>query len=142
MNSSGKVRDNRPIIIARECSTDLRPSKGFLVGLAIVSQTMYANTMDHLDDFATLKAMGASDSTIRWFVLSQSVLIGLAGGLLGLLLTWPLTSLARQGLVSWIDTRWWLAAGGVAAGLAMCVVASLASVGRAVRVDPAEALRS
>src|SRR5205823_11804258 len=37
---------------------------GFLIGLVVVSQTVYANTMENIEEYATLKALGAS--TLLW----------------------------------------------------------------------------
>ncbi len=114
---------------------------GFAVGMAIVSQTLYASTMEALGEFATLKALGASDATIRWFVITQAIIVGIAGGAVGVTMTWPLVSLARAHLVAWVETPWWLVIAALVAGVAMCIGASLASVRQAVRVDPAAALR-
>lgn len=114
---------------------------GFAVGMAIVSQTLYASTMESLGEFATLKALGASNSTIRWFVITQAILVGIVGGIIGVSMTWPMVSLARQHLVAWVATPWWLVASALFGGVLMSVAASLASVRQAVRVDPVAALR-
>ncbi|MBI5409527.1 MAG: FtsX-like permease family protein [Nitrospirae bacterium] len=54
-----------------------------IVGGAIVGQTIYANTMEHLKEFGTLKALGAKNSDIYKVIFSQvsiSAVIGFAAG--------------------------------------------------------------
>lgn len=56
---------------------------GLIVGGAIVGQTVYANTMEHLREFGTLKALGAKNKDIYTVILSQvglSAVIGYAAG--------------------------------------------------------------
>lgn len=36
---------------------------GLLVGIVVVAQTLYAATIDHISEFGTLKAMGATNGT-------------------------------------------------------------------------------
>ena len=38
---------------------------GIIVGVVIVAQTLYASTKDHLNEFATLRALGASAGYIH-----------------------------------------------------------------------------
>jgi putative ABC transport system permease protein len=114
---------------------------GFAVGLVITSQTMYANTMEQIDEFATLKAIGAENDTVARLVLCQATLVGAAGASIGTLVTWPLVTLAREYLVAWIATPWWLRAAAPLAGVLMCCLGSLASVRRVIAVDPVTILR-
>jgi len=52
---------------------------GFLVGTAIASQTLYLFTVENLKQFATLKAMGASNGRIVVMILLQALVVGLVG---------------------------------------------------------------
>jgi putative ABC transport system permease protein len=114
---------------------------GFLVGLVIVSQNIYATTMENIEEFATLKAMGASRTYIQRVVMTQALLSGIVGSSLGLAATFPLVN-AVKGTVPWIYTPWWLPAGMIGIGLLMCLTASLISVRKAVSVDPAKVFRA
>ncbi len=114
---------------------------GFVVGLAVVSQTLFASTMEALPEFATLRAIGASRTTLCGFVMTQAAVIGIAGGLLGLALTWPLAGAARSYLVPWVHLEWWLATLAFLAGVLMCAAASVVSIRRAIGVDPASVFR-
>jgi putative ABC transport system permease protein len=114
---------------------------GFLVGLAVSSQAIYAVTMENIEEFATLKAIGASDSFVRRIIITQALICGAAGYALGVLLTGPAIRGAESS-IAWILTPWWLPAGALLPTLAMCVLASVVSVRSALRVEPARVFRA
>jgi putative ABC transport system permease protein len=58
-----------------------------LIGGAIVGQTIYAGTMEHLRDYGTLKAMGAQNRDINLMILAQAAASALMGFVIGALLT-------------------------------------------------------
>jgi putative ABC transport system permease protein len=114
---------------------------GFIVGLVIVSQTIYATTMENLEEFATLKALGAS----RWFVcrvvLAQALLSGLAGCALGIAAAGGAVK-AAGGAIPWIYTPPWLPPGMIVISALMCGLASLMSVRKALGVEPGRVFRA
>ena len=112
----------------------------FLIGLVVVSQTIYATTMEHLDEFATLKALGASQRFVINVVLNQSLACCIAGCVLGLLVTIPMVAFARRA-VAWIYTPWWLMLVVLLPSLLMCVLASIISIRTALSVEPAKVFR-
>jgi putative ABC transport system permease protein len=114
---------------------------GFFVGLTVVSQAIYSTTMEHIEEFATLKALGATSGYIVRVIISQAMLSGLAGYLLGVLITNPMIRAARPH-IPWISTPWWLPAGVFLPALAMCVLASILSVKAAITVEPAKVFRA
>ena len=114
---------------------------GFLVGLVIVSQTIYSTTMDNLEEFATLKAMGASRRYVQGVVLTQAMASGAIGSVVGLAVTFPLLKLARQS-IAWIHTPWWLPVGMILVSLTMCGLASVISIRKAVSVEPGRVFRA
>jgi putative ABC transport system permease protein len=65
---------------------------GLMVGGAIVGQTIYAYTMEHLHEFGTLKAMGAKNRDIYIVILSQAAI----SGILGFAIASAMTLLMRQ----------------------------------------------
>src|SRR5256885_11618636 len=69
---------------------------GFLIGLVVVSQTIYANTMENIEEYATLKALGASQSFVARIVLSQALICGVLGSVLGLLAVIPSISRSEE----------------------------------------------
>jgi putative ABC transport system permease protein len=114
---------------------------GFLIGLVVVSQTIYANTMENIEEYATLKALGASRLFVARIVLIQSLICGVAGSILGLLAVAPAMNYTRT-LIPWIHTPWWLPGIMVGLSLLMCSLASVASVRIALTVDPGRVFRA
>ena len=114
---------------------------GFLIGLVIVSQTIYANTMENIEEYATLKALGASRIFVARIVLAQALVCGGVGSLLGLIAVIPSIGYAKS-LIPWIYAPWWLPGAMVVPGLAMCSMASIASVRSALNVEPGRVFRA
>lgn len=109
---------------------------GFVVGLVIVGQTMYASTVERLREFATLKALGATNAGVCVLLWTQAAIIAAAGwaaGGAGAMLAKG--ALADKPIAVHFDAP--LLAAMLAATLAMCLGASLLSVVRVLRVDPA-----
>src|SRR5262249_34556275 len=52
---------------------------GFIVGLAISSQTFYSFVLENLRNLGALKAMGASDGVLARMVMLQTLTVGLLG---------------------------------------------------------------
>jgi len=113
----------------------------FIVGTAIVSQTTYAATMENIEEFATLKAMGATRGYIQGVVLHQALLTGITGSLVGLAASLPLVHGAR-GTVPWITTPWWLPLIIIGLCLVMACLAAVISIRKAVQVEPAKVFRA
>lgn len=67
-----------------------------LIGGAIVGQTIYAGTIEHLRDYGTLKAMGAKNSDINLVILTQAAVSAMLGFAIGVLVTLA----SRHGIVS------------------------------------------
>jgi putative ABC transport system permease protein len=114
---------------------------GFIIGTVIVSQQIYATTMENIDEFATLKAMGAS----RWFIVrvlvAQATICGVVGCAVGVAAALPLVERAQQ-FIAWIYTPWWLPAAMVPPSLLMCALAAIVSVRAALSVDPGRVFRA
>jgi putative ABC transport system permease protein len=114
---------------------------GFLIGLVVVSQTIYANTMENIEEYATLKALGASQAFVARIVLAQALICGVVGSVLGLLAVIPSIEYAKS-LIPWIYAPWWLPAMMVVPSLLMCLLASLVSVRSALTVEPGRVFRA
>jgi putative ABC transport system permease protein len=58
-----------------------------IIGGAIVGQTIYAGTMEHLRDYGTLKAMGARNRDINLVIFSQASTSAVIGYAMGVIIT-------------------------------------------------------
>ncbi|MBD3883734.1 FtsX-like permease family protein [Phormidium tenue FACHB-886] len=52
---------------------------GFIVGIIIVYQVLYADINDHLSEYATLKAMGYADRTLLYVILQEAIVLAVLG---------------------------------------------------------------
>ena len=113
----------------------------FLIGLVLVSQTVYATTLERLEEFATLKAIGASRGFIVNVVMTQAFAFGVVGSAVGVISAVPIIQIARK-VVAWIYMPLWLVAGVLLPAFAMCILASLLSIRAALSVEPARVFRA
>ncbi len=118
----------------------LAAALGFVVGMVIVAQTLYATTMDHLAEFATLKAMGAPDAYITRILMLQACISAGLGYGLGIIICLLIVETRRYGDAA-IILPWPLALGIFALTLCMCMAASLISIRKVMRIDPAVVFR-
>ncbi|AXQ31704.1 ABC transporter permease [Solimonas sp. K1W22B-7] len=61
-----------------------------LIIMAVMANTMAMAARERMREYATLKALGFSDRFVSLLILGESMSMSLAGGLLGVLLTFPL----------------------------------------------------
>jgi putative ABC transport system permease protein len=114
---------------------------GLLVGVAVVAQTLYGSVTERLREFATLKALGASEGTLLSFLMAQASGVAATGALLGLLVSW-LLSLVLSTPRAAIILTWEVAALSALMIFAVCLVAAWLPYRRLRAVDPASVLRS
>jgi putative ABC transport system permease protein len=114
---------------------------GFCIGLVLVAQTIYSITAENIEEYATMKAMGASNSDVRGVVLIQSLICGVIGGTVGLALIEPFSVLVRP-VVTWIAVPSWIYPAVGVAIILLCITASLIAARPAVSIDPARVFRA
>lgn len=108
---------------------------GLFVGGVILSQSLYAMTLQKLPEFGVLKAMGATMRELARPVLEQGLVCGVLGLILGLLLSFAMQAAAQQ-LGTTILISMPLVGGISLLTLVLCCGASLLSIVRLYRVDP------
>ncbi len=119
------------------CSTLL----GLLVGMIIVAQTLYASVLDRIQEFGTLKAIGADHGQLYGMLLAQALFMALLGSALGVLLV----ALIVRGFstpVAPIVVPAWLLTASTALVAVVCLLSSLLPFWRVRRVDPLLVLQS
>jgi putative ABC transport system permease protein len=111
------------------------------VGTVIVSQNIYAITLEHLAEYATLEAMGIAMRSLAAVVMGQALLTGVAGAIPGCLLGAAVVdAIQSRGLPAALSTE--LVAATLLAALATCVLASVTSIRRVTRLEPALVFRT
>jgi putative ABC transport system permease protein len=113
-----------------------------LVGAVGVANIMIISVLERRSEIGLRRALGATKGHIRTQFLSEAVLLGLLGGVVGVALGAAATVVYAH-IKNWatvIPTEAW--AGGIAASLLIGAVAGLIPALRAARLSPTEALWS
>src|SRR5262249_2887522 len=109
---------------------------GLVVGVVVVAQTIYATTMDHLREYGTLKAMGATNRYLYAVIVQQAAISGVIGYALGMIVSLFVVRGSEQGGAA-ILLPAWMAAAMFGLTLAMCSGAAVVSIRKVTRLDPA-----
>lgn len=111
---------------------------GFVVGVVIVYQVLYTDVSEHLPEYATLKAMGYSDTALLGVVLQEALILAVLGFIPGYfasygvygLLTWltriPLTMKAQVAVQVFLLT------------VVMCIISGAIAMNKLRSADPAD----
>ncbi len=114
---------------------------GILVGVTVVAQTLYAATLEHVREFGTMKAMGASNAHIFGLIAMQAG----TSGVLGYFLAWPAIYAVRLGARQLALDIALTAPSAVIVfigAVTLCLVASLVTFRKIVSIDPALVFRT
>jgi putative ABC transport system permease protein len=108
---------------------------GLIVGTVIVAQTLYSSTKDHINEFATLRAIGSSSLYIHKVIICQALISAAIGfclaAAIGLIVVTatadtalPIVMTPGLTLVLFLLT------------LLMCVISAVAAIVQVTRIDP------
>jgi putative ABC transport system permease protein len=109
---------------------------GVIVGTVIVAQTLYSSTKDHIDEFATLRAMGSSNRYLYTVIVYQALLNAVVGFCLASVVGWIVVWYTSSGALPVVITPT-LMAGVLLLTVAMCIASALTAILKVVRIDPA-----
>ena len=109
---------------------------GLVVGVVVVAQTIYATTVDHIREFGTLKAMGASNRYIYRVIIAQSLISALIGYALAAIVGIFVARGSAEGGASVLVT-WQMMTAMFFVTLGMCIAAALVSINKVTKIDPA-----
>jgi len=113
---------------------------GTLVGVVIISLTMYTNVLNKTTEFAVLRALGGRKQDVIFIVFMQSLYIGIIGLIAGFtLLALFLNGVKDTSLPSFLP--WWVPLIHALATVFLCMLGSFIAMRRVVRIDPAMAFR-
>jgi putative ABC transport system permease protein len=125
-----------------------------LVAALGITNTMLMSVLERVREIGIMKAVGGRDGHIQMIFLVEGALVGLAGGLLGLLLGWTASFPGDAWVRSLVQRRlslnlhesifafpWWLVLGTPAFACLVTTLGALYPARRAARIDPVKALR-
>jgi putative ABC transport system permease protein len=114
---------------------------GCLVGLVVVAQTLYTQTMEHLREFGTVKAIGGSNADIYRILARQAGIAAVVGFVLG-----AVPSLGVRSLVARVGLQVILTPGFGAlvfvGTVLMCLLAAMISFRKVAAIDPGLVFRA
>jgi putative ABC transport system permease protein len=111
---------------------------GFVVGAIIVYQILFADVSEHLNEYATLRAMGYKNRFVSGIVLQQAAILAVLGYVPGVAIVYwlygkaaaatslPLYITQERAITVFLMT------------LSMCAISGLLAVRKVRRLDPAE----
>ncbi len=108
--------------------------------MIVVAQTLYASTVDRLPEYATLRAMGASNRYLRGIIVKQAMISAGLGYGAGLAIAALIVFAARDGSAAML-LPWPLAAGLGLVTVAMCTSAALISIRKVTTLCPTSVFR-
>jgi len=131
--------DNIPLI---KGFTDVVIGIAVIVGFLVVFLSMYTAVLERTREIGVLKALGASPSYVLGILIRETVLLAIAGSIVGIVMSYGsqvlLTNFAPSFLTMEIVKLWWPIAMGIA--LAGSLVGALYPGFKAARQDAIEAL--
>jgi putative ABC transport system permease protein len=115
---------------------------GVLVGFLVVFLSMYTAVLERTREIGVLKALGASPAYILNILLRETVLLAIAGSILGILLSYVtrfvIRDVVHSTLIQAIVPDWWAIAGAIA--IVGALLGALYPGLKAARQDAIEAL--
>jgi putative ABC transport system permease protein len=116
----------------------------FFTLLLVSGNTMAITVRERMGELAVLKAVGFSDATVMIFVLAESLMIALLGGVLGLglcVLVIPGVAKALEGFLPTMALPIWTLVPGLAFALLIGAMAGILPAVSAMRLRVVDAMR-
>ena len=113
---------------------------GLVVGVAVVAQTIYAATMDHIREYGTLKAMGATNGYLYRVLIEQAAWSAVLGYSFAMFAAHFIVQASEKGGALILMPPAMKIAMLVLA-VFMCITAALVSINKVTRLDPAMVFR-
>ncbi len=106
-----------------------------IVGTAIVAQTLYSSTKDHLYEFATLRAMGATNDYIYKVIICQALIDAVIGFCIAAIIGIVAVHLTSKTALQIVITHNLMFASFLLT-VVMCIASAIAATLRVIRLDP------
>lgn len=114
---------------------------GLIVGFVIVALTMFSAVIDHLREFGTLKAIGATNGDLTKLLVAQAIFCAVTGCLVGeTLVSLMIRAISSPKLVMYLPPA--LMAGTFGVMIILCICASGLALLRLRKLEPAMVFRS
>jgi putative ABC transport system permease protein len=109
---------------------------GMIVGTVIVAQTLYSSTKDHINEFATLRAIGSSGRYIHTVIIWQALINAVIGFSIAAAIGLVIVHMTAEAALPILMTPG-LTIGLFALTVFMCVISAVSAIIKVMRIDPA-----
>jgi putative ABC transport system permease protein len=109
---------------------------GMIVGTVIVAQTLYSSTKDHINEFATLRAIGSSGRYIHTVIIWQALINAVIGFTIAAAIGIVIVRMTAESALPILMTPG-LTIGLFALTVFMCVISAISAIIKVMRIDPA-----
>jgi putative ABC transport system permease protein len=109
---------------------------GLIVGTVIVAQTLYSSTKDHLNEFATLRAIGSSGGYIHKVIILQALLSAVIGFSVAAAIGWIVVLATADTALPVVITPT-MSVVLLLLTVIMCVLSAVSAIVKVTRIDPA-----
>jgi len=113
---------------------------GAIVGTVVVAQTLYSSTKDHINEFATLRAIGSSNGYIHKVIVCQALLSAVIGFSVAEIISLVIVRLTAETALPIVVTPL-LTLGLFLLTVVMCVSSAIAAIIQVTRIDPASVFK-
>jgi putative ABC transport system permease protein len=114
---------------------------GLVIGTVIVANTIYTSTAEHLKEFGTLKAIGASNWDLYKIIIEQALINSVIGYAMGMAVSYWVVQAMRKGNLQ-VLLPWPVLAGIYVLTGSMCLWSSILSIYKVTKIDPALVFKS
>ena len=114
---------------------------GLVIGTVIVANTIYTSTTEHLKEFGTLKAIGASNRDLYKIIIEQALINSVIGYTLGMVVSYGVIQIMRKGNLQ-VLLPWPVLVGIYILTVLMCLWSSTLSIYKVTKIDPALVFKS
>lgn len=111
---------------------------GFLVGIIIVYQILYANVSEHLPEYATLKAMGYSDRYLLIMLMQEALILAILGFFPGFFVSLGLYQVTYAATLLQTSMKFSRAIVVLLLTILMCSVSGVIAMHKLQAADPAD----
>jgi putative ABC transport system permease protein len=114
---------------------------GVVIGTVIVANTIYTSTTEHLKEFGTLKAIGASNWDLYKIIIEQALVNSVIGYAVGMFVSYWVIQVIKKGHLQ-VLLPWPVLAGIYVLTACMCLWSSVLSIYKVTKIDPALVFKS
>jgi len=114
---------------------------GLVIGTIIVGNTIYTSTTEHLKEFGTFKAIGASNWDLYRIIIEQALVNSVVGYGSGMFVSYWVVQAMRKGNLA-VLLPWPVIVGVYVVTALMCLGSSVLSIYKVTKIDPALVFKS